>query len=100
MKIDGNNPYLRPDYQTPKREAVVPPDVAKAEDPSGQRDRLELSIAGRELQELTYRAGESPEVRAERIAELRSRIEAGTYNIKAQEVAEAMITGGLIDRSV
>ncbi len=99
MKIDGNNPYLRPDYQTPKREAVVPPEAARAEDPAVQRDRLELSVAGRELQALTQKAGESPEVRAERIAELRSRIEAGTYNIKAQEVAEAIITGSLIDRS-
>lgn len=100
MKIDGSNPYLHPDYQALKKEGALPPSETSALVPSSRRDRLELSVTGKELHELAYRAQESPEVRAARIAEIQSRIETGTYNIKAQEVAEAIITGGLIDRSI
>jgi flagellar biosynthesis anti-sigma factor FlgM len=99
MKIDGSNPYFLPDFQNVKREAALPPPGSSSLDIKSPRDRLELSVTGRELNELTYKVSESSEARAERIAEIRSRIETGTYNIKAEEVAEAIITGGLIDRS-
>ena len=101
MKIDGNNPYLKPEFQLQQRELASQQEKQKTqEQPEVPRDRLEFSVTGKELQYLSQKVSEAPEVRSERVAEIKSRIEAGTYNIQAQEIAEAMITGSLIDKSV
>ncbi|MFZ0430938.1 MAG: flagellar biosynthesis anti-sigma factor FlgM [Acidobacteriota bacterium] len=101
MKIDGNNPYLKPEFQLQQREQASQQEKQKVqEQPDGPRDRLEFSVTGKELQYLSQKASEAPDVRSERVAEIKSQIEAGTYNIQAQEIAEAMITGSLIDKSV
>lgn len=101
MKIDGNNPYLNPEFQVQQRELTSQREAQKTqEQPDANRDRLELSVTGKELQYLSQKVHEAPEVRSERVAEIKSRIDAGTYDIKAQEIAEAMITGSLIDKSV
>lgn len=102
MKIDGNNPYLKPEFQLQQRELTPQQEQQKAQEQKteGPRDRLEFSVTGKELQYLSQKVSEAPEVRSERVAEIKSRIEAGTYDIQAQEIAEAMITGGLIDKSV
>jgi flagellar biosynthesis anti-sigma factor FlgM len=100
MKIDGNNPYIRPEFQAQQKEQLSQQEQqqkAQAEKSSG--DRLEFSVTGKELQYLSQKAVEAPEIRAERVAEIKSRVDAGTYNIKAQEIAEAIITGSLIDKS-
>lgn len=103
MKIDGNNPYLNPEIQLQQKELSSQQqqqDTQKVQEQSGgSRDRLELSVAGKELQYLSQKVSEEPEVRSERVAEIKSRIEAGTYDIQAQEIAESMINGSLIDKS-
>ena len=99
MKIDGNNPYFRPDYQVQQKEQLEQQEQQRAQAEQAARDRLEFSVTGKELQYLSQKAVEAPEVRAERVAEIKSRIDTGTYNIRAQEVAEAIITGSLIDKS-
>jgi negative regulator of flagellin synthesis FlgM len=102
MKIDGNNPYLKPELQLQQRELTPQQEKQKAQEQTEgprERDRLEFSVAGKELQYLSQKVSEAPEVRSERVAEIKSRIEAGTYNIQAEEIAEAMITGSLIDKS-
>ena len=101
MKIEGNSPYLRPDFESRQRETVAQQqEEQKAQEQQSRQDRLELSITGRELQQLTQTAAESSVVRTERVAEIQAQIEAGTYNIKAEEIAEAIITGHLLDKSV
>jgi len=98
MKIDGNNPYIRPEFQAQQKEQASQQEQ-KTQAEKNTRDRLEFSVQGKELQYLSQKAVEAPEVRAERVAEIKSRIDAGTYNIKAQEIAESIITGSLIDKS-
>lgn len=97
MKIDGNNPYILPEVQNPQRDNPGHP--GKTQDSTAQRDRLEFSVAGKELQSLTQKAVEASVVRAERIAEIKLQVDAGTYNIKAREIAEAIITGSLVDEN-
>lgn len=99
MKIDGNSPYIRPDYQALQKDQVSQQEQQKSQAEKSTGDRLELSVTGKELQFLSQAASKAPEVRAERVAEIQAQIEAGTYNIKAQEIAEAIITGSLIDKS-
>jgi negative regulator of flagellin synthesis FlgM len=98
MKIDGNNPYIRPEFQAQQKEQASQQEQ-KTQAEKTTRDRLEFSVQGKELQYLSQKAVEAPEVRAERVAEIKTRVDAGTYNIKAQEIAESIITGSLIDKS-
>jgi flagellar biosynthesis anti-sigma factor FlgM len=99
MKIDGNSPYIDRDLQI-QRDVASQAEKPKAREQEAPRDRLEFSISGRELQHLTRAAAEDAVARAQRVAEIEAQVKAGTYNIRAEEVAEAIITGSLIDRSV
>jgi len=39
----------------------------------------------------------APDVREDRINQVRSEIESGTYNIKAEKIAEKIVGGSLLD---
>ncbi|HON00694.1 MAG TPA: flagellar biosynthesis anti-sigma factor FlgM [Acidobacteriota bacterium] len=102
MKIDGNNPILRPELLNPQDQNTQSPRAGEQKEAGVRipRDRVELSVSGRELEQLARKVAEAPEVRAQRIEQLKASIEAGTYNVKAEEIAEAIITGSLLDRTV
>ncbi len=68
----------------------------QVEQSNSQRDRLEFSTDSRNVQSLVKNAGEAPEVRAERVDQIRNEIDNGTYNIRAERVAEAIITGRIV----
>jgi negative regulator of flagellin synthesis FlgM len=99
MRIDGNDPLVNSqlklqtnDQQQAEREQ------SKAVEPINQvRDRLEFSAESRDFQRYEKKVQEAPEVRAERIAEIMRKVQTGTYNIKAEKVAEALITGSIVD---
>jgi negative regulator of flagellin synthesis FlgM len=61
------------------------------------QDRLEFSSAARNFEELVEKAVSAPEVRAERVAEIKEALESGNYSVKADQVADAIIKGSLID---
>lgn len=96
MKIDGTSQFVNSEFNVQKGEEHVDRQK-KVEQPQEIRDRLEFSVSSRELERLRQKVYEAPEIRSERVAEIKRQLEAGTYNIKAEKVAEAMITGGLID---
>jgi negative regulator of flagellin synthesis FlgM len=60
-------------------------------------DRIELSVRSLEIQQLDRLIQSTPDVRAARVAEVRSAIENGTYNVKAEQIADKIIGGSLID---
>ncbi|MFB3901869.1 MAG: flagellar biosynthesis anti-sigma factor FlgM [Acidobacteriota bacterium] len=97
MKIDGNNPYINSEVHLRPRDVSTTPASGRPVGP--QVDRIELSVTAKELQALYRENGESEEIRSERVEEIRSQVEAGTYDIRAEEIAEAIITGHLIDKS-
>lgn len=99
MKIDGNNPYIRPEYQVPQRELPTSQERPKVQEQKSSKDRLEFSTTSRELQYLVQKAGDIDTLRAERVNEIKARVDAGTYDIRAQEVAESIMTGFLVDKS-
>lgn len=99
MKINGNDPFVNSRLQVQQQEQKheEQQQSEKVRQLNGVQDRLEFSAGTRELQGYLKKANEAPEVRAERIAEISRQLEAGTYNIKAEKVAEAIITGSLLD---
>jgi negative regulator of flagellin synthesis FlgM len=58
---------------------------------AGGEDSVQLSGGLRTIQHAAERVREAPDVRAERVLELRRQIEAGTYNVSAAQVAAKML---------
>jgi negative regulator of flagellin synthesis FlgM len=63
-------------------------------------DRLELSVRSREISHLAELIRSTPDVRELKVEQIRKDLEAGTYNVKAKRIAEKMIGGQFLDKSV
>lgn len=63
-------------------------------------DKLELSDKAKEFQ-IAMRAFKNlPEVREEKVKELKGKIQQGTYNVSGKEIADKMIDSLLIDKKI
>ena len=69
----------------------------KADNNVTKTDTLNISDAAKEIQEVRKELDSLPEVRAEKVAELKNQIENGTYEIKSEEIAEKMIKDALLN---
>ena len=68
------------------------------ENSTSDRDRIELSVRGREIQHLDNLILSTPDVREAKVEQVRSAIENGTYNVKAEKIADKILGGSLIDQ--
>lgn len=100
MEINGKNPLdalspsvQRLDVQQPTQR------VQKSGDnkPQLSSDRIELSVRSREIQHLDALIQSTPDVRENKVEKIRSAIESGTYNVKAEKIADKILSGSLID---
>ncbi|MGI9951233.1 flagellar biosynthesis anti-sigma factor FlgM [Moorellaceae bacterium AZ2] len=86
MKINGQSPVnLTPvldAYRRPARPGV------KEEKAAG--DRAEISPLARHLQELLRLSSELPEVRADKVEELRAKIASESYRVSLEALAESI----------
>src|SRR5262249_22328939 len=101
MQIKGNNSLPGLDgainrVENSERQARV--DRQERQNAPAKSDRLELSIRGREIQQLDSLIQSSPDVRTEKVEQIRSAIADGTYNVKAEQIADKIISGNLIDQ--
>jgi negative regulator of flagellin synthesis FlgM len=62
-----------------------------------QSDRIELSVRGREIQHLDVMIRSTPDIRTARVEQVRQALDSGTYNVKAEMIADKIIGGDLID---
>ncbi len=72
-RVDGTTPSPLPRRQRTPRAA----------DPAPAVDRIELSAIAR--------TGDDPAARAEQLARLRAQVDAGTYRVDAQRIAQRMV---------
>lgn len=101
MKIDGSSQFLNSDLKLHQNDKAADQNRSSVEQVSGIQDRLESSASSRRLlQTYSEKVQEAPEIRTERVAEISKQIQAGTYNIKAEKVADAIINGNLLDKLV
>ena len=54
-------------------------------------DKVEISNFGRELQVAKQAVAAAPDVRADRVSELKERIKNGTYNVSGESFAEKLL---------
>jgi negative regulator of flagellin synthesis FlgM len=58
-------------------------------------DRVELSPLAKDLQKAAEVAQATPDVRADKVAALKAKIESGTYEVDSKKVASKMIVDSL-----
>jgi len=67
-----------------------------SDSPALKADTVVLSDAAKRIQEAQSQIQAIPDVRTDKVADLKARIENGTYEIKSEEIAEKMIRESLI----
>lgn len=73
-------------------------DEVKQNRPSLGSDQVSLSPESKELQAVRQAVAQAPEVREEKVAELREAIKSGTYKPTGAEIAERMLARSLAEK--
>jgi len=98
MEINGNNPLIGLTKNVQRLDAPQQSErVEKHGRADSDVDRLELSVRSLEISHLEDLIRSTPDVREERVEQMRNQIERGTYNVKAENIAEKIIGGDLLD---
>jgi negative regulator of flagellin synthesis FlgM len=102
MEINSSNPLIG--SKTNVQRLDSPQQQERAQKSDGGRildaDRLELSVRSREISQLDELVRSTPDVREAKVEQVRREIEAGTYNVKAEKIAEKIIGGYLLDKVI
>ncbi len=61
-------------------------------------DRVELSVRSRQIQNIDEMIQSTPDVREGVVEQVRRSIADGTYNVRAEQVAEKILGGDLFDQ--
>lgn len=93
MKINNVSGAFGAYNQHTTRKAADVREVARP----GKTDGVQLSKEAQEVLNLKDKVTQAPEVRRERIDELRRQIETGTYRPSGHEVAAKVLKAGVID---
>ena len=67
-------------------------------DAGSNEDNVELSAKARQLQTVQALVDAVPDVRESKVAELKARIENGTYQVKGDKIALALIRESVLNR--
>ncbi len=87
MKIDKNlQAKMANAYQQIK---VNNPKASKAK--QADTDRVEISQTAKDMQKLVEQAGKIPDVRQEKVSELKKSVEEGTYKVPLDKLADSML---------
>ncbi len=93
MKINNVGGAIGAYSQNAPRKVAGPKEAARPE----RTDEVRLSKEAQEVMSLKDKVTQAPDVRKERIEELRRQIEAGTYRPDAREVAAKMLKARVFD---
>ncbi len=96
MKIEGHNPidgkdlYNKVQELKKNQEAEKQANAQKA-DNDKDKDKISLSGEAKEISELKSLIEQLPEIRTDKVEELKKAIDAGSYNIDSLKVAEKIL---------
>ena len=101
MEINSKNALagLNPSIQR----IDVPQHAQRSQKPAGDNptsssDRIELSVRGREIQHLAELIRSTPDIREAKVEQIRNAVESGTYNVKAEKIADKILGSNVIDQ--
>ena len=103
MEINGKYPPIdqsvrpdRVDVQEQQKQRLQKTDSGTV---VADQDKVELSVGSREIQNLDAMIQATPDVREGLVEQIRQSLTDGTYNVKAEQVADKIIGGSLIDQT-
>ena len=79
-----------------KKPATPSADTATAHRSNTKFDRVELSQTAIEMQRAKKMADAVPDIREEKVAEIKTQIENGTYKIDSEKIASKMIRESIL----
>lgn len=79
---------------TPKREIAETNKINKKDEVSISREAMDYQLVSKAVKAIK----ELPDVREDKVAELRARIETGNYNVEGREIAEKLLTRSIDKR--
>lgn len=96
MKINDTHPISSsgvggPAAARPRPEGAPKARTADAQPTSAPAAKVELSARSRELHEARRLADAAPDVRADKVADARSRIADGTYKVDPHQIAHRIV---------
>jgi len=94
MKIQGNNPIEGKDLYGKVNESNKKEQIGKSsetESASGERDKISLSGKAQEINDLKKLINDLPDIRTDKVKQLKKAIDAGSYNIDSLKVAEKIL---------
>jgi len=101
MEINGKQPLVSLDSGVQRLDTLqkAAPRTSKAdfENQGRASDRVELSIRGLQFQHFEELVRAVPDIREAKVEQIRNAIQAGTYNVKGEQVADKILSGSLID---
>lgn len=80
MRIDAYN-QIGKVYQTPRKSTVSKSGAVRSS------DQVEISQFGKDYQIAKQAVAEAPDVRAEKVAQIKNQIDSGAYEVGAEELA-------------
>ncbi len=104
MEINGNIPAIKIDaYMNGAKEKAGPKGSSSnkvTESVLNNEDTVKISQNARNANGIKEQVDLIPDIREEKVAELKSRIEQGTYQVDGKKIAFKMIRESLIDEIV
>jgi len=93
-QADAIEAYVNQVQVKPKTEEITEKDLRQQ---AIKSDTVVISDTAKRIQEAQAQLETIPEVRSEKVAEIKRRIEDGTYEIKPEKIAEKMIRESLLN---
>lgn len=94
VKINNNKPPDGPGPRNVKKPGETPKaePVAGGAGTGGPSDSIRISKQGKEAAQLVDAIGKLPEVRTDKVSEIKEAVNSGTYKVDASKVAEKIIS--------
>lgn len=86
MKITNNRINVTKIYNDNK-----PAAVHEKEKQNSRYDTLEISKEGQEIAKYAAMAKGSPDIRADKVQEIKNRIQSGKYNVSSEDIASKIV---------
>lgn len=90
MNNDGQSIRQITQGMKPPQSEKNPP-ASSVSSPDAGSDRVELSPQSRDMKKIHEILATTPEVRTEKVAELKKAIADGTYRVKTEDIADKMV---------
>ena len=98
MEITPKNPIDIEAYVNHINDKQKPDTTSvKAANQGVKTDKVEISEAAKEIQEVRKQLDNTSDVQTEKVEQLKNQIENGTYEIKSEEIAEKMLKESLFN---